>query len=120
MSKEYKEMVTSLFKTEGFDLNLNADLHAAVGVAGEAGEVLDLIKKSWAYNKDLDYELIIEELGDLEFYLEALRQTLCISRKDVLAANISKLGRRYSNGTYSDAQAIAREDVQRPNEDSIL
>lgn len=118
MSAEYKKMVINLFKTEGFDLDLNAAVHAAMGVAGEAGEVLDLIKKSWAYKKDLDFEKLIEELGDLEFYLEALRQELCISRKDVLAANMSKLGKRYNKGIYSDAAAIARLD-KRPNEDDI-
>lgn len=119
MSKEYKEMVENLFKTGGFDCCYDSTVHAAMGVAGEAGEVLDLIKKTWAYNKDLDIEKLVEELGDLEFYLEALRQDLGISRKGVLTANQAKLAKRYSSGTYSDASAIARADKQRPNEDDI-
>jgi NTP pyrophosphatase (non-canonical NTP hydrolase) len=85
-------------------------LHNALGIAGEAGEVVDVIKKHVMYNKPLDIPKIIEELGDLEFYLEGLRQNIGISRDETLAANIDKLGKRYSTLSYSDEQAISRAD----------
>ncbi len=47
---------------------LGRALHAAVGVSGEAGELLDAIKKTWIYEEPLDLENIIEECGDSLFY----------------------------------------------------
>lgn len=86
-------------------------LHMAVGVAGEAGELLDAIKKHVIYNKQIDRENVIEELGDLEFYMEGLRQGFGITREETLAANIAKLGVRYKDG-YSDKAAQERADKQ--------
>ena len=86
--------------------------HMATGVAGEAGEILDAVKKVAIYNKPMDRENLLEELGDLEFYLEGLRQSAGITRDEVLAANITKLGKRYKNHQYSDTQAQERADKE--------
>ena len=85
--------------------------HLATGVAGEAGELLDAVKKAAIYNKPLDRENAIEELGDIEFYLGGVRAALNISRDDVLQANINKLQKRYAKG-YSDEAAQARADKE--------
>ena len=85
-------------------------LHMCMGVSGEAGELVDAIKKSVFYCKPIDYEHIIEELGDIEFYLEGLRQGLGITREQTINANICKLGKRYKGHSYSDKQAIERSD----------
>jgi NTP pyrophosphatase (non-canonical NTP hydrolase) len=55
-------------------------MHATMGMATEAGELLDAIKKNWVYGKPIDYQNVIEELGDIEWYAEALRQALGVSR----------------------------------------
>tara|TARA_R110000772_G_scaffold242198_1_gene354596 strand:+ start:1959 stop:2297 length:339 start_codon:yes stop_codon:yes gene_type:complete len=86
-------------------------LHMAVGVAGEAGELLDAAKKCVMYNKSLDVENVIEELGDIEFYMEGLRQHLGITREETLDANIAKLGVRYAKG-FSNEAAQARADKE--------
>lgn len=88
-------------------------LHMAVGISGEAGELLDAVKKGIIYNKPLDMENLIEELGDLEFYMEGLRQAIAVSRDTVLKHNMEKLTGdkgRFSKGFYTDAQAQARQD----------
>lgn len=85
-------------------------MHAAFGIFGEAGELCDAIKKAIIYNKPLDMDNMIEELGDLEFYLQQLRTRLSISRRQCLKANIAKLNKRYPQGNYSDADAQARAD----------
>lgn len=85
-------------------------LHMAVGIAGEGGELLDAVKKAAIYRKSIDRENVIEELGDLEFYMEGLRQGLGITRQEVLEHNIAKLSKRYSSGTYSDKHAQERAD----------
>lgn len=111
----HPELVKALAKP-GADICATLDpsgahwLHMAVGIAGEAGELLDAVKKAVIYNKPLDRENVIEELGDLEFYLEGLRDSLGITREQCLEANIDKLGKRYAAGTYSDKAAQDRAD----------
>lgn len=85
-------------------------IHMMMGITGEAGELLDAIKKHVIYRKPLDRENAIEELGDIEFYLEGLRQGLDISRDLTLQANQEKLSRRYEGLKYSDAAAKNRAD----------
>lgn len=85
-------------------------LHMALGIASEGGEVADAIK-AWAiYGKELDRDNVVEELGDLEFFMEGLRRELKITRDETLEANIDKLGKRYADFAYSDAAAIERAD----------
>jgi NTP pyrophosphatase (non-canonical NTP hydrolase) len=86
-------------------------MHAAVGISGEAGELLDAVKKTWVYGKELDRVNLIEELGDIEWYLEALRQLLDVTREEVIAANIEKLTKRYPV-QYTDELALKRLDKQ--------
>lgn len=85
-------------------------IHMALGVSGEAGELVDAIKKYAIYGKQLDRENVIEELGDLEFYMEHIRKTLGLTRNEVLQKNIDKLSVRYHQGTYTDQQAQERLD----------
>lgn len=86
--------------------------HSAFGISGEAGELLDAVKKHVFYNKPLDRENVKEELGDLEFYMQALRAKLGITRQETLEHNMSKLAERYKNFIYSDKAAIDRADKQ--------
>ncbi len=85
-------------------------LHMAVGVSGEAGELLDAVKKAAIYVKPIDRANVVEELGDLEFYMEGLRQGLGITREETLEANIAKLSVRYNGLKYTNEAAQARAD----------
>lgn len=84
-------------------------LHMAVGVCGEAGELIDAVKRWAIYQQSVDLENIIEELGDLEFYMEGIRQGLNITREECLAHNVQKLTKRYGE-KYSDQAAKERRD----------
>lgn len=84
-------------------------LHAVIGICGEAGELLDAIKKVTIYRKPIDLENVIEELGDIEFYMELLRASLGITRLETIRANIDKLNKRYGE-SYSDQAAQDRAD----------
>lgn len=117
MNIVFEEMVRGLVKPgEDIIVTLTPEkmnnLHMAVGVCGEAGELLDAVKKQVVYNKQIDRENVIEELGDLEFYMEGLRQSLGITREETIQGNIVKLGKRYNQHKYSDAQAQDRADKQ--------
>jgi NTP pyrophosphatase (non-canonical NTP hydrolase) len=113
--KEHSALVGRLVK-DGYEilatLTANAvDLwHGATGVCTEAGELLDAVKKHVIYNKHLDYDNVVEELGDIEFYLEQIRQNLGIDRDETLRANLRKLNTRYPTGSYSNKAAISRAD----------
>ena len=85
--------------------------HMALGVAGEAGEVVDIIKKHVIYHKDLNYNKLIEELGDLFFYIQGICQALGVDTSQILSHNIEKLTKRYGE-KYSDSAAIARVDTE--------
>lgn len=89
-------------------------LHMAVGISGESGELLDAIKKFWAYNKPLDLTNVIEELGDLEFYMQGMRLLCGLTREQVLEANYAKLSERYKGLVYSDEAAQTRADKIEP------
>jgi uncharacterized protein YabN with tetrapyrrole methylase and pyrophosphatase domain len=92
-------------------------LHMAVGVASEAGELLDAVKKHVIYEMDLHdgskgqsiFDNIVEEHGDLEFYLNGIREALNIHREFVLRRNIEKLEQRYGS-SYSNEAAEERAD----------
>jgi hypothetical protein len=58
----------------------------------------------------VDIENVIEELGDLEFYMEGVRQAFGLSREQTIQGNIAKLGVRYAGLKYSDAAAHQRAD----------
>ena len=103
----YDMFVKQLFKA---DTQEGMMIHAALGIAGEAGELVDAIKKRCIYGKPLDIDNVIEELGDLRFYMEALMNLLDISDREVLQANANKLAKRYKSLTYSDTAAIERAD----------
>lgn len=84
-------------------------LHMAVGMTGESGEVLDLIKKHVVNGHEVDRKKLIEEIGDVLFYLHGLCNALDIYLDDALLNNYDKLRRRYPEG-YSDAASVARGD----------
>lgn len=84
--------------------------HMVLGVAGEAGELVDAIKKHTMYNQILNIDNVEEELGDLEFFMEGIRVHLGITREQTLAANIKKLLVRYNGMKYSNAAAQERAD----------
>lgn len=120
LQEQHRVMVNALAKPgEDIIAELTPDkahiLHMAVGVAGEAGELLDAVKKIAVYNKPMSLEArtnLVEELGDLEFYMQGLRERCGITREETLEANIAKLAKRYEAGKYSNQAAQERADKQ--------
>lgn len=82
----------------------------ALGLAGEAGEVADTIKKAVFHRHDLDRDVLIKELGDVLWYVAALCSKIDVSLDEVMARNIAKLQKRYPNG-YSSEDSKARVDT---------
>lgn len=82
----------------------------ALGLAGEAGEVADTIKKAVFHRHGVNRDELIKELGDVLWYVAALCSKLDVSMSDVMDRNIAKLRQRYPDG-YTSADSMARKDV---------
>lgn len=117
MDKLHRELVQNL-KKPGEEIvdEFNSDkadlLHMAVGISKEAGELLDAVARLCFYDKKLDVENVVEELGDIEFFMEGIRERLNITRDDTLRHNHEKLSRRYQSKSFSNDQANARADKE--------
>lgn len=103
----YDQFVAKLIKPLPEAMNA---AHIAMGLAGEAGELSDAIKKEYIYNKPRDIAHITEELGDIEFYLQAAYNHYGLERQQVLQLNAQKLEKRYAGLYYSDEAAQVRAD----------
>lgn len=73
---------------------------------------LDIVKKIWVYNQHIsEHEgALCKQLGRLLVELDKWYFSMGYSRAQVLAANQAKLGKRYPQGVYTDAGALARAD----------
>ena len=83
-------------------------LHAAMGVATEGCEVLDILKKHIIYDKKLDHEHLAEECGDILWYIAIICRRLGYSFEELMQDNIDKLAKRYP-GKFSSSHAINRD-----------
>ena len=82
--------------------------NAGLGLTGEAGEVADIIKKHLYQGHDLPRDKIVEELGDLMWYVSLTTSLIGVDLKAVMQANIEKLWRRYPNG-FRPEDSVHRE-----------
>jgi NTP pyrophosphatase (non-canonical NTP hydrolase) len=83
---------------------------SALGLAGEAGEVANLVKKGILHQHGLDRAKLENELGDVLWYAAALCSQLGIDMGEVMQANVDKLLIRYPAG-YSPADSQRRVDA---------
>lgn len=67
----------------------------ALGLAGEAGEVADDIKKKYFHGRNINPKHTAEELGDVMWYITNLATQLGVSLEELIEFNASKLGARY-------------------------
>ena len=81
----------------------------AMGLAGEAGEATDHIKKGIFHRHGIDKDKLIKELGDVLWYVAALCEKFDISLEGVMNKNIEKLRERYPDG-YKSEDSIKRKE----------
>lgn len=73
-------------------------INSVMGLCGEAGEAIDIVKKWMAQGHELDKEHLKRELGDIAWYLAEAATALDVSLEEVFQANIDKLKKRYPEG----------------------
>lgn len=84
-------------------------INGVMGLCGESGEAIDIVKKHLHQGHALDKEHLKEELGDIAWYLASTSYALGLDLDDVLSANIAKLKRRFPEG-FSTEASENRED----------
>ena len=84
-------------------------LNGVMGLNGEAGECIDIMKKHIFQGHELDREHLIEELGDVAWYLAVCCEGLGVSLEEVMERNIEKLKARYPEG-FDKVRSINRND----------
>ena len=82
-------------------------INSVMGLCGESGEAIDIVKKWMAHGHELDREHLAKELGDIAWYLAEAAFALDIPLEDVLQANIDKLNKRYPEG-FDTARSVTR------------
>lgn len=76
-------------------------INGVMGLCGESGEAIDIVKKHLAQGHPLDKEALVKELGDIAWYLAETAYALNVSLDDVFTGNIEKLRARYPDGFSS-------------------
>lgn len=84
-------------------------LNGVMGLCGEAGEVIDLVKKYLHQGHDLDEHKIAEEVSDCLWYCALIASALDMKLGDIMRMNIDKLKARYPEG-FSKERSIHREE----------
>ena len=84
-------------------------INGVMGLCGESGEAIDIVKKWLAQGHELDREKLAKELGDICWYLAETATALDLSLEDIMAANIEKLKKRYPEG-FDTERSVNRKD----------
>lgn len=77
-------------------------LNGVMGLAGESGEAVDLVKKHVFHEHDLDKERLAKELGDVAWYLAVTAYAIGYDLEEILQMNVDKLRKRYPDGFDPD------------------
>ena len=88
-------------------------INGVMGLCGEAGECIDIVKKHLAQGHALDREKLIKELGDVAWYLAVGCEAIGMTLEDVMNGNAEKLKSRYPEG-FDKNRSIHREEPNEP------
>ena len=81
-------------------------INSVMGLCGESGEAIDIVKKWLAHGHPLDKEKLIKELGDVAWYLAEAATALDVPLEDILQGNIDKLKARYPEGFDTEKSLV--------------
>lgn len=104
------EYQSAALRTVNLDLtNFELLQDGLMGLNGEAGEALDILKKHMFQCHDLDERHIVKELGDIAWYLAITAHALGYPLEEVLQMNIDKLKKRYPDG-FDEEKSLNRAE----------
>lgn len=107
---EYQEL--ALRTEQGMNKEYPRLLNGLMGLNGEAGEAIDILKKSLFQGHPMDNEHMAKELGDVAWYLAISADAIGYKLEDIFRMNIDKLKNRYPDGFDSEkSQHRAAGDI---------
>ncbi len=86
-------------------------INGVMGLCGESGEAIDIVKKYLAQGHELDIKRLAKELGDIAWYLAETSTAIGYDLEDIFCMNIEKLKKRYPQGFNVD------NSINRQNDD---
>lgn len=111
MRLRLNEYHAAAMRTRDLDLDVNSTLIVgALGLAGEAGEVVERIKKHTFHGHELDWRAVVEELGDVMWYVTLIADALEVDLDHVATINMRKLRERYPDG-FDAARSCERGET---------
>lgn len=84
-------------------------LNGLMGLNGEAGEAIDILKKHMFHGHELDKEHLAKELGDVAWYIAISADALGYDLETILQMNVDKLKARYPDG-FETEKSLHRKD----------
>lgn len=84
-------------------------INAVMGLCGESGEAIDLVKKHLAQGHEFDKEKFAKELGDIAWYLAEAAYAIDMPLEAILEGNIEKLRKRFPEG-FDSKKSINRNE----------
>lgn len=106
---EINEYQKAALRTASSEKSEDLILNGILGLCGETGEVSDHIKKNMFQGHELDKDKLVNELGDVCWYIAILADGLNVDLETVMRKNIEKLQRRYPDG-FEAKKSINRKD----------
>jgi len=111
MFNEYQEKSMRTRKDHSAGATMDKEqlelLEGALGLGGEAGEVVDIVKKAIFHKHSVDKEEIAKELGDVMWYIALMSEAIGIPMEEIAARNYAKLAKRYPEG-FDSSKSAAR------------
>lgn len=109
---EYQEQARRTSNTDGpEEASYDKLINGVMGLCGEAGECIDIVKKMMFQQHELDRDRLIEELGDVLWYCAELASGIGVTLGGVAARNIRKLKKRYPNGFDAERSRVRDEEA---------
>ena len=91
-------------------------INGVMGLCGESGEAIDIVKKHLAQGHELDKEHLAKELGDIAQYLAETAYAIGYPLEEIFQMNIDKLKKRYPEG-FSTERSLSRNVEEEQIED---
>ena len=104
---EYQKLAMTTLNPELSDRDVL--INGVMGLCGEAGEAIDIVKKHLHQGHPLDKEALVKELGDIAWYLAETAYALDTPLDTVLEQNIAKLKARYPEG-FETEKSLNRQE----------
>ena len=109
---EYQTLAMRTESNQSYDPNVRLTqrlTNALMGLNGEAGEAIEILKKCLFQGHDMDISKLVEELGDCLWYIAEGADALGLTLEEVAAFNIDKLMKRFPEG-FTTEDSIERRD----------